>query len=246
MSFSKKRRNDMKMKKVLSIVIALVLVLSCNVSGVSAETQLRNYTIDKPYEYPITPYDDEWKLLETKLEGLKLCQIPNEILHNLTTEALLETVLNYPFLIDYHAYNSYKQAAEKFMKTFNGFKELYGRPDLRQVLLYKYEKSVPMEEFEAYEMKCDVVNGDYTSVSNTKEFCNRMLETSNIEFLIACDQLLNGDYSESEAAALDGFVYQKKQLREDSVLYSDYSNTYANIIIKNKDIAPIEGKKITY
>jgi hypothetical protein len=235
MSFSKKRRNDMKMKKVLSIVIALVLVLSCNVSGVSAETQLRNYTIDKPYEYPITPYDDEWKLLETKLEGLKLCQIPNEILHNLTTEALLETVLNYPFLIDYHAYNSYKQAAEKFMKTFNGFKELYGRPDLRQVLLYKYEKSVPKAEFEAYEMKCDVVNGDYTDVSNTKEFCNRMLETTDIEFLIACDKLFNGEYSESEAAVLKKLFAQKNEIRDKSSFYSGPSFMYESLMADEQD-----------
>ena len=53
--------------------------------------------IDVPYEYPLTPEDPEWKTIQLKDEKVAKCQIPENILKRMTTLALLETVLYYPY-----------------------------------------------------------------------------------------------------------------------------------------------------
>lgn len=46
------------------------------------------YTIDTPYEYPIHSGMEEWKELDDHSVKVELCQIPEEILSEMTTEAL--------------------------------------------------------------------------------------------------------------------------------------------------------------
>ena len=58
------------------------------------------YSIDTPYEYPITLDMPEWASLTSLQEKLEVCQIPEDILPQLTTPALIETVLDYPLAVN--------------------------------------------------------------------------------------------------------------------------------------------------
>ena len=68
-----------------------------------------SYTIDTPYEFPILPGTQEWIDLGDTLARRRACQVPDEILQHMTTDALLQTVLDYPFLSDMYAFNSFEQ-----------------------------------------------------------------------------------------------------------------------------------------
>jgi len=52
------------------------------------------------YEYPVRPGSDEWLELKTHDEKLRVTQLPEDILKNLSTEDLLEVCMDYPLLID--------------------------------------------------------------------------------------------------------------------------------------------------
>ena len=153
----------------------------------------------------MTPEDEEWGNIKTKEMALSHCQIPDDILEEMTTEALVETVLDYPFITDYFVYNSYLEAAKVFEREFNGFEELFKRKDATAALLDVYAAS----ELAAKD-------------TESKEF----FRVSDIEFLIACDRIKNPDYSDEEAERFEELLADKERERETNELYSPASSTY--------------------
>lgn len=232
-------------KKILSLGLILSLLMALCVSNAFAQNN-QLYTVDVAYEFPVTPFDEEWEEFETTAEARNACQIPEELLETMTTEALLETVLKYPFLIEYLAYNNYADAAEKFMRTFNGFEELFSRNDLTEALLSLYQTSSLMtaEEFESYGIAENVDN--FSSSPLAEEISENFFETSHLEFLIAYDQILNDDYSEEEAALFDELLMRKIDERNDNELYSAVSETYAYYMQQEYPISVAAGEYATY
>ncbi len=159
---------------------------------------------------------------------LAVCQIPEDILKNMTTEALLQTVLSYPFISDYYAFNSYKDAAKTFENDFNGFKELFNRSDLTTVLLNTYENST--------------YNG-ISAQSQNNSYKSEFFFISNLEFLFAYDQLTNGDYSQTEAEKFDKLFMEKKKERANINELSENSEIYSNFMAQE---SPIQPYGITY
>lgn len=103
------------------------------------------FTIDTPYEYPVHPGMEEWEALDDHAKKIELCQIPEEILEKMTTEALAESVLNYPLLIDMYVWESNSKGYEFVSETFNGMYELRQRSDgllvLQRLALNGYQES---------------------------------------------------------------------------------------------------------
>ena len=113
-----------------------------------------SYTIDTPYEFPILPGTQEWIDLGDTLAPRRACQVPDEILQHMTTDALLQTVLDYPFLSDMYAFNSFEQGYIVVRRRFAGLWEFEHRPDYLEALSQYCEQnaSLPEEEktFEHY------------------------------------------------------------------------------------------------
>jgi len=89
-----------------------------------------NYFITEAYNYPIVPEMAEWAELKSLSEMIEVCQIPENILNNMTTEALIETVINYPLLINMFAYDKPQQGFKEVSSYFNGLQELVNRDDV--------------------------------------------------------------------------------------------------------------------
>lgn len=121
----------MKKNWKLTVMFMAIFIFAC-VTISYASTEASNdtpYTIDTPYQYPLIPGTDEWKTLTNHAEKVDLCQIPEDILPLMTTEALAETVLSYPLLSDMYVWNSSTIGYEVIAATFNGLAELEHRPD---------------------------------------------------------------------------------------------------------------------
>lgn len=142
----------MSRRRIIAVLLALLLVGVC--AGIAVWMQIPHRT--EPYEYPITPDDAEWAELHGVDEMRRVCQIPEDILSNLTTEALLETVLDYPLMTPW-AFNTTELAADNLMQNFNGFAALMEREDLQTVL-------------EGYQLPADA----------------DVLDKRNLEFLAEC------------------------------------------------------------
>ena len=229
------------MKKISVVLFLMIFLLVTCSSSAFAQVSNVETVIDTPYEYPVTPYDEEWSKFATKEAMLKACQIPENILSRMSTEALLETVLDYPFLIEYIAYNNYADAAEKFMRTFNGFEELFSRNDLTEVLLNYYANSTPMTASEYNSYGIDPNADSFSSSVYAEEICKRFSETSNLEFLIAYDQIINNNYTEKEAETFDILLFEKMSMREESGLYSSLSEVYVDYMSQEYPVTTLDA-----
>jgi hypothetical protein len=92
-----------------------------------------------PYQFPTRPGSDEWKKLNGTLERYEVLQIPDTILSNLVTSALIETCLTFPFLIEIHTTENPQVGFEHVFKRFNGLRELFEREDAGTKILDFYE-----------------------------------------------------------------------------------------------------------
>lgn len=138
----------MKFQRIGSVVLVLAMMItmvSLQAYAYEDSTNDGEYTIDEPYEYPIEPGTDEWKALKTHKEKLSVSQIPEDTLQNMTTAALLDTVLNYPLLVDVMAYNSTEMGIEIVCEQFNGLQELLNRDDFLTVATDKMEMGVSLQ-----------------------------------------------------------------------------------------------------
>ena len=116
------------------LLLAAVLVLLCTVpmsipSDAASPTQ-----IDTPYVYPLQPGTPEWKAIISRKDRAAACQIPEDLLPAMTTRALAETVLNYPFMVDLYVWNTTSIGFQALLEDFNGLRELVSRPDGLEVL----------------------------------------------------------------------------------------------------------------
>lgn len=89
---------------------------------------------EQPYAYPVVPGSSAWKRLKNMSEMMKACQIPEEKAANMTTDALLASVLDYPLLPSYFTYDHPEDYCDLLMQNFNGLKELFSRKDVLKSL----------------------------------------------------------------------------------------------------------------
>lgn len=89
--------------------------------------------ITDPYEYPIEPGSDEWSRLTIE-EKRQLTYVDRETAEIMTTNALLITTLNYPFIIDIHAFSDIKEGIEIVKDRFPPLDVLISRGDASTVI----------------------------------------------------------------------------------------------------------------
>ena len=116
--------------KLAVVFMSIFIFAGATISYASVEVSNdTNYTINTPYQYPLVPGTDERGALMNHAEKVDLCQIPEDILSLMTTEALAETVLSYPLLLDMYVWDSTTTGYKVIAATFNGLAELERRPD---------------------------------------------------------------------------------------------------------------------
>ena len=134
----------------LNISIIYIICIICGITSFIVSCQKSDdsiYTITEPYEYPVVPAMDEWGELKSLRAKADACQIPEDILKNMTTKALVESVINYPLAINICAYADlgagHMEGLKNVSEYFNGLPELYSRPDAIEEL----DKFTSREEF---------------------------------------------------------------------------------------------------
>lgn len=110
------------------------------------------------YEYPVTPKKtpEQWKQLGNHYKKLKACQIPEDILSEMTTRQLLLTCIDNPMAKDEDLLNRSDLSYDYFgnvVSKDNGFKELFKRPDFSAefAALFKYYTESVADDPEAFD-----------------------------------------------------------------------------------------------
>ena len=133
--------------------------------------------VSTPYDYPIKPGTVEWKSFKSGDEMAAACNIPDTVLHNLMTQALAVTCLNYPLFNEILSANNLQAGFSALTDGFNGFKELLSRKDAGKELLLIYQSLNPknLTLFSSLEEK-----GDFT------------FKYTYIEVLLSQNQIISG------------------------------------------------------
>ncbi len=136
------------MKRISITVFCIFCGILIFTSGCKKTGQKKlNYSITEAYQYQVVPGMEEWRKLDSLQEMADACQIPEDILGNMTTEALVETVVNYPLFINVFAYDDKKTGLEHVKGYFNGLQELYERDDaIKKMEVYIGEKFKEIED----------------------------------------------------------------------------------------------------
>lgn len=142
------------------------------------------------YVFPVLQGTAQWKSFKTHQEMLKACQIPENILKNMSTADLIQTCLNYPLIGDVYAYSNVKNGIENISKQFNGFAELFTRNDNFNSLMSEFEQSRL------------ILNDNLVSNKSDAEKGKIMLIFAIIESFLSFDAVLSkSDYNQKRQLA---------------------------------------------
>ena len=122
--------------RLILVVSALFILTFCSCATAASRST-------DAYQYPVKPGTEEWKALMTHEDMLAVCQIPEPVLKEMSTAGLAESVLNYPLLGEYMAFNSPQQGFDQVASHFNGLSELLDREGAGKELLTRYSAMQP-------------------------------------------------------------------------------------------------------
>ena len=113
----------------VSIGCCLISKLYADAPALTKHTSIACLEKSSVYEYPITPDDPGWNDLTSISEMFTVCQIPDDILAELTTSELMDAILEYPLLPIWFLQPSEETAYEIFSSRFSAIPEFVSRED---------------------------------------------------------------------------------------------------------------------
>ena len=117
-------------KRIFCLILAILMILlSTAAFAAEAIPETGKHTLSEPFEYKIVPGMEEWADYDTLERKIDVCHVPAQLLESMTTEALVDTVLNYPLLINMFAFNTLDAGIRSVASYFGGIEELLARDD---------------------------------------------------------------------------------------------------------------------
>ncbi len=168
-------------------------------------------TFSKNYDYPpVKRGTEEWKKL-TPEEKLKVCQIPEKILVDLSTEELIQDYLAFPFIDLIAAYDDWQTGFDRIYKDFNGVRELLNRDDAGKKIISVYKNMNPEEfkpEWTSFEKGKFIVHFVYIeTLFAQKEILKQLSEFETKEFLLEAINKFNKKQTQIELHGIFGLEF---------------------------------------
>lgn len=211
--------------------------------------------VDGKYTYPITQYDKEWGDYPTVEEKYALCYIPKKILNTITTQELLELVLDCPLIIYIYAQDTYEDGIKDVSLQFNGLHEFLNRSDCKKVVMNYYKNyTIPSKQKVNYSTLLakgkknydDILSDDMlmkkidsdTKVNLIIDFCETVLGMQlsnkieqNMNFEDAVNIIASKNNMKSKSDYFKGYT-----LKDNACVHSLITNTNGNISNKKMKI----------
>lgn len=133
------------MKKIVCMLVTMCTIFVMNSSidmamsngiekKMKKDEEARIYMVEE-YLYPITPEDEEWDELVSVEKKLEACRIDEKILKSMTNEALIQAIIDFPFLCELFCYNSYEKGVDVMSHICDAYRELLNRDDGKEALV---------------------------------------------------------------------------------------------------------------
>lgn len=120
-------------KKILRLIGTLFVITSMIISLCAFSSPECEYEINEPYLFEVLPGSQEWNDM-TPQERKDACYIDEEIVEKMNTNALLETVLNYPYMCHIYVRGDIESGVTSVANTCPALAEFINREDAALVL----------------------------------------------------------------------------------------------------------------
>jgi len=162
------------------------------------------------YSYPVRPGSPEWKALRSHAEMVEVCQVPEDILENMSTAALVSTCLSYPLLGEIFAFNSTQDGIDTVTSRSNCLRALLERPDAAEELLQLYKRMSPS----GFDKKLSLLEkGEYA------------MDLAYVEILLAQDSLLASLERNDRIVLLREYMKKLRSKNQYPEVYGHFSQT---------------------
>ncbi len=111
------------------LIVAVIAVAVTAVCFLTDPVEQKEYSVQEGYSYPVLPGTEEWNALSTLQERIDACYVDPALLRSMTTEALIDTVLNYPLLVNIYAFDTLEMGITSVSNYFAGIGILAQRED---------------------------------------------------------------------------------------------------------------------
>jgi len=202
------------MKKIIYIISVFAFAMSCSMDdeivGDINNTSDKEYTCDfdgvRPsdaYTYPILPGTPAWAELKTGQEMTDACQIPVELLKKMSTQAVIQALLDHPLLLEIFQRFQFQADFESLFFGNNAYKELTGRKDAGKSLidrLFIAQSPIKVDELRGYKSSEWILSQEvFLKQLNDKE------KTVLMETVLKNDELQYGGYNQVFEVQPDGY-----------------------------------------
>lgn len=175
--------------------LLLIILLTVIASSIMAEN-----TINDTYEFPVQRGSEEWQKLSRERRIYQAYQIPDGILTEMSTSAIIKTFINCPFADDCLGYEDTEECFKNVSSKLNMYEEMINRIDYIENLLEHYLKLCESEK-----PPIDSLNSSGVSLSyslSVKIFAIEMLLTQTA---------IAGNISDNERKELYEIIYRRLQ-----------------------------------
>ena len=178
-------------------------------------------TSDREWDYSeYWQKSKSWTNQTSYQEKLNECQIPEKLLKEMSTESLVKTCLNFPFLLDVYAFDNIQDGFDRITSKFNGFKELYSRGGAATAILGHYKK-IKNEHIN----KPDLLDEKYKAMPG-----KFVIELDNLELLLAQNEIIQ-KLAKSEKLALAKECIQKHDQKCHNTQLYGIDNIQSTVLI---------------
>lgn len=222
------------MKRIL-IIMLIVLLASCNsitemslpeTDANKSKSSLEEYDITEPVDFFSQIDYSSWVQIGNPQDRFKACEVPEETLNRMTTDALAESVLRFPMNYLTFAYDNPFTGMDIIFENSGLHRCLLKRKDAKTVLINKLYRS-----YDGLVRKDELDEG---------EFILSLVDELSLEYLIASDYfsgpLGEDDFNLLKEAVNDKYMWRRKH----SDVYSIFSFKPLWYINENRALG-IEG-----
>ena len=121
------------MKRTLAERVAFLMLSAALAVGAWAVTGRAACSVTAPYQFPVQPGTPEWVELSANARRAA-CRLPAGLAEQMTSEALLETALDYPYVSSILAFSDPVQGFWSNAKYNDALAELVTRTDAEEVI----------------------------------------------------------------------------------------------------------------
>ena len=162
------------------------------------------------YVFPAEKDFKAWGALATLEDRFAACEVPENLLRAMSTDALVRTALNYPLNFIYSAYNNPYSSVDLIIKNSALHRELLSRRDAANVLLRYFEQTA-------------IDTNNDGSVFNKSEHLLSYANEMFFEYFLASECVPGLDVSENRQQLLRIAIRKLAERRADPEHFSDWS-----------------------